>query len=445
LLGITSFFLLATEVMRWDLTITTGLSAKNLAIYLVATFIALRMVVARTSITAGGSMHAAFIVQIAYAMVTLLVAAMVIEYQSYDLIESGIRLKASLIDYYIFFLVFLFGVQTAEEAMKVIKWILAGAVFANLATILDVVGIWNLGYTERFDGRTQGAIGESNQYAAYIILFIPGLVAAAVAARGFMRLAWLGGALLSCAALVMTASRGGFVGMIIACAIGLYLFRHLISYNRIAGWVAGSLLLFVLLMSFSQYGGLLTERVFGQSSNIDATEASSGRTEIWANLLYTMIQTPVTLLTGFGWNVYWSMPFRFSPHNHYLASWFNLGLVGLICGSYLIFSAIGRARRASLEARPPLRGQLIAFVIGGTAVAGAVFFVDLHTPWIYFWMYTGVAMRLVACVQQMPAPAPAPVPLEQIGRDGRRRPRALEPAMARDPYGWGGGSERGPV
>lgn len=429
--------------MRWDLTITTGLSAKNLAIYLVATFIALRMVVSRSSITAGGAMHAAFIVQIGYALVTLLVAAMVIEYPSYDLIDSGIRLKGALIDYYIFFLAFLFGVQTSEEAMKVIKWILAGAVFANFATILDVVGLWNLGYTERFDGRTQGAIGESNQYAAYIILFIPGLIAAAVASRGFMRLVWLGGALVSCAALVMTASRGGFVGMIVACAIGLYLFRHLISYNRAAGWVGGSLLLFVLFMGLSDYGGLLTERVFGQTSNIDATEASSGRTEIWANLLYTMFQNPVTFFTGFGWNVYSSMPFRFAPHNHYLALWFNLGLVGLICGGYLLFSAIGRARRASLEARPPLRGQLIAFVIGGTAVAGAVFFVDLHTPWMYFWMYTGVVMRLVTCVEKAPAPAIAPEP---VTREGRRRSRALKPALARDAYGWsGGGSGRNPA
>jgi O-antigen ligase len=143
--------------------------------------------------------------------------------------------------------------------------------------------------------------------------------------------------------------------------------------------------------------------------------------------------------------VYWSMPFRFSPHNHYLSAWFNLGLVGLVCASYLIFSAIGRARRASLEARPPLRGQLIAFVVGGTAVAVAVFFVDLHTPWIYFWIYTGVVMRLVTCVQQMPVPAPAPVIPEQIARDGRRRPHPPKPALARDPYGWSGGSGRNSV
>jgi hypothetical protein len=41
-------------VLRWDLTITTGLSAKNLVIYLLATFLALRMVIGRTSVTPPG-------------------------------------------------------------------------------------------------------------------------------------------------------------------------------------------------------------------------------------------------------------------------------------------------------------------------------------------------------------------------------------------------------
>ena len=417
-------------MLRWDLTITTGLSAKNLVIYMVATFLALRMVIARNSIVAAGQMQAAFLIQIVYAIFTWLIAGLVIKYTGYDVVDSGIKLKSGLIDYYIFFLVFLFGVQTAEEGIKVIKWMLLGAVFANLATILDASGIISLGYQERVDGRTQGALGESNQYAAYIILFIPGMIAAAVASRGLMRLAWLGGAMISAAAMVMTASRGGFVGALIALAVGAYLYRHLISYSRIAGWVLGALMLFVIFMSFSKYGGLLNERVFGQTGDIDAVEASSGRTEIWANLFMTMVHAPITFITGFGWDVYWSFAFRFSPHNHYFALWFNLGLVGLITGAYLLFSAIGRARRASLEAEPAVRRQLIAFVIGGTALCGAVFFVELHDPWIYFWMYTGVVMRLTLCAQERSVPLPVP--------DGRLIRRALP----RDAYGWAGGQGR---
>jgi hypothetical protein len=419
-----SFFLLATQVLRWDLTLTTGLSAKNVVIYLVASLVALRLVISRSSVTAAGPMQGAFLTQIAYALFTCLVAGMVIGYQGYDVVASGIKLKSQLIDFYIFFLVFLFGVQRMEDGMKVIKWLLAGAVFANLATVLDAVKIIDLGYTERFDGRTQGAIGESNQYAAYIILFIPGLIAAAVASRGVVRLAWVVGTLISCAALIMTASRGGFVGIAVAAAIGAYLYRRYVSYSRVAGWVLGSLVLFVLFMAFSKYGGLLTERVFGQTASMDVTEATSGRSEIWTNLLATMVASPLTFITGFGWDVYWSMPFRFSPHNHYLSLWFNLGLIGLVTGCWLLFGAMRRARRASLVAQPPVRGHLIAFVIGGIAVSAAVFFVDLHDPWVFFWMYTGVVMRMVYCVEHAAVAEPA----------APRRARLRGPA--RDPYGW---------
>lgn len=423
MLGITSFFLLATQVLRWDLSITAGLSAKNAVVYLLATFLAMRLVIGRSSVVAAGRMQAAFVVLIAYAICTMLIAGLVIKYNGYDVVASGIRLKSILIDYFVFFVVFLYGVRTLEEGMTVLKWILAGAIFANLATILDAGGLINLGYIERADGRTQGAIGESNQYAAYIILFIPGLIAAAVASRGFMRLAWLGGALISCAALVMTASRGGFVGIVVASVIAAYLYRQLVSYSRVAGWVLGSLVMFVLVLSFSKYGGLLTERVIGQTTDIDVSEASSGRSEIWTNLLATMFANPVTFVTGFGWDVYWSMPFRFSPHNHYLSLWFNLGLVGLISGLVLLFGAIRTARSASLKARPPIRGQLIAYVVGATAVAAAVFFVDLHDPWYYFWMYTGVVMRMAFCVQSEPVTEPA-------------KPRLRLRGPMRDPYGW---------
>jgi len=423
LLGITSFFLLATQTLRWDLTLTTGLSAKNFLIYVLATFLALRMIIARTSIMAAGRLQAAFLVQIGYAIFTFLIAALVIKYQNYELIDNAIKLKGGLVDYFIFFLVFLFGVRTLEDGVTVTKWLLAGAIFANLATIMDTVGLVNLGYAERIDGRTQGALGEANQYAAYIVLFLPGLVAAAVGSRGLMRLGWLVGTLISCAALVMTASRGAFVGLVIACSVGAYIYRHYVSYSRAAGWVLGLLVVFVVFLSFTKYGGLLTERVFGQTSSIDSNEASSGRTEIWAGLFATMFANPITFITGFGWDVYWSMPFHFSPHNHYFALWFNLGLIGLFTGSYLLFSAIARAKRASQLAAPPARGQLIAFVIGGIAVCGAVFFVDLYEPWYYFWMYTGVVMRMAYTVETEQVPVPAP-------------PRARAHGPARDPYGW---------
>jgi O-antigen ligase len=425
ILGFAALFLLGTDALNIDLSLLPGVSAKNLIIYLIAVLLALRMVMSRESIMAAGQMQGAFIVLIGYAIVTWLLAALLIQYPHYDLMASGIKLKSALIDHYIFFLVFLFGAQTADETMKVVKGLLFGALLANIVTILDAAGIISLGFRIREDGRTSGAIGESNQYAAFIILFLPATIAAAVAARGFTRLFWFGASLVACMTLVMTASRGGFVGLAMMCAVGAYLYRHHIAYSRIAGWVFGSLILLVLVVSFSQYGNLLAERMIGTSGSIDTSTASSGRSDIWATAIATMFAHPLSFVTGYGWDVYSSMPFQFSPHNHYLALWFNLGLVGLFFGSYLLFSAIGRARRASMHATPPLRGQLIAFVIGTVGVCTAVFFVDLHKPWFYFWMYTGLVMRMVLCVDKNPVQQPVTA----------QRPR--RPAVRRDPYGWG--------
>ena len=63
--------------------------AKNLVIYMLATFLALRMVMARSSVMAAGPMQGAFIIQIGYAIVTWLIAALVVEYQGRRDAQSG--------------------------------------------------------------------------------------------------------------------------------------------------------------------------------------------------------------------------------------------------------------------------------------------------------------------------------------------------------------------
>jgi hypothetical protein len=424
ILAIAALFLLATDALNYELTLVPGLSVKNIVIYMVGTLIALRMVVARQSIMAAGQMQGAFLVLILYAVITWLVAGLVIEYPRYDMYTSAIRLKNGLVDHYIFFLVFLFGVRNADEALTVIKGLLLGALVVNGLTILDAMGLLNIGFKIREDGRTSGAIGESNQYAAFIVMLLPATIAAAVASRGFMRFFWMGSALLGAYALAATASRGGIVGMTLALAVGAYLYRHLVSYSRVAAWGFGALVILVVFIALSPYGGLLAERMIGQTVGGDMTEVSSGRSEIWLNALRTMFESPMSFVTGFGWDVYDSMPFNYSPHNHYLGMWFALGLVGVFCTVYLLFTAIGRAKRASEHARPPHRGQLIGFVIGGVALTTAIFFVDLHNPWHYFWMYAGLVMRVALSVNEQTATVP------------ERAAQSPRGATRRDNFGW---------
>ena len=84
-----------------------------------------------------------------------------------------------------------------------------------------------------------------------------------------------------------------------------------------------------LVMSFSQYGGLLAERMFGQTGQHRCHRGVLGpQRDLGQPVRRPCSQQPITFITGFGWDVYWSLPFQFSPHNHYFSLWFNLGLVG---------------------------------------------------------------------------------------------------------------------
>ena len=156
------------------------------------------------------------------------------------------------------------------------------------------------------------------------------------------------------------------------------------------------------------------------------TATSSGRTEIWTTVLEVMFGTPLTLLTGFGWEAYGTFPFRWVTHNHYLQQFFNLGLIGLICSVLLLVVPIRTANAAANYAHPDVRPMLIAFAIGTIALATAVFFVNLYTPWLYYWSYAGIVMRLAANALEPQAHAPAAV----TARAQRRGERS------RDPHGW---------
>jgi O-antigen ligase len=102
---------------------------------------------------------------------------------------------------------------------------------------------------------------------------------------------------------------------------------------------------------------------------------------------------PITLLTGYGWDVYWVMPFRFATHNYYLHQWFNLGLIGVFAFVGLIAYGVKRGLRAAQAHPSRLRDQHTALVFAMLMLAVSVFFVNLSGQWALVWIYFGVAMR----------------------------------------------------
>jgi len=385
------------DVFDLQLSLGPGLSAKNALLYVIAGALAFKITMQHSFTLELRALHACFVVMITYAILSYLAAKFVVDYQHYNLVASGIRLKATLLDRAIFFLVFFHALRDSKNAFAILKILLLAVALAHLIALLNGLGLMQtgeMGANEK--DRVQGLMGEPNQDAAFGALFLAALGVAVASAKGLRRLPWIIGLGSMLAAILMTASRGGFVAIVLAGIWACVFLRRYIPLQRLfliglggAVLCAGAL---AAVMPF--YGDLLYDRVFGDSSTGDIATASSGRTEIWSTAIATMADAPITFVTGFGWHVYSLMPFRYAPHNYYLDLWFNLGLAGLISGTMMLVLVVRGSLRAVPVAKPEYRPHLMAFAVGVVAVAIATFFVDLYTPWLWFWAYAGLVLRI---------------------------------------------------
>lgn len=427
LLAALTVFLTLSSVFSWDPGPAPGVKIKNFILYVLVMGLVLSYATGRKFKIQLPVMNVTFVVLIGYSILTYLAIVLFIDYPRYNALTSAFDLKNRGVDYLMFFLVFFYGVRSEKDAVFVVKCLLLSWIVSHAVAVLDATGYVQLGDIERRgDGRVQGAVGESNQYGAFVALTLPAAIAMVAAVKGWERWFWLAASALTAGTLLMTVSRGAFVASFAAAVMGAYLFRRYLSAGKIVTWgaIAACGLLVILLIVSVGFGDLLYERVVAGFSSKDMAGTSSGRTEIWATAIAMMFQHPLTLLTGFGWNAYWVMPFRYSPHNYYLAQWFNLGLPGLICSVLLLVVPVRTALQAFPLASPQLRALLAGFVCATLSYACATFFVDLYVPWIYFWAYTGVSMRLAMIARDT---VPEPVIVEQ--------PMEQTPRRA-DAYGW---------
>jgi O-antigen ligase len=427
-------FMTLSQAFDFDPGPAPGLKIRNALVYLLLLGLLSRFTIDRSYRIQAPVIPALFAAVIGYAILTYVAVLLVIDYPHYDAITTGMSLKTALIDQLLLFLVFFYGCRSDEDALLILKVLLAFWALAHVVAVLDALGVVQIGDIRlRRDGRVQGTIGESNQYGAFVALSLPAMVALFATTRHVWRLFWLLAALATAAALVMTVSRGAYVATALAAVCGLLMFRRYVPTGRLLVWAGGALviaaLVIVTVMALG-FGDLLYVRLFDTGGSLE--RASSGRTQVWATAIAVMFEHPITLLTGFGWGAYQSMPFRFATHNHYLDLWFNLGLPGLICGILLFVVPARIARRAFTVASPTVRPMLAAFVVAVIVVATAVFFVNLYSPWHYYWAYVGVIMRLAVNAGTETATSAAPVHV----------PRLAPTASDRDSHGWTAASSR---
>ena len=120
--------------------------------------------------------------------------------------------------------------------------------------------------------------------------------------RGLSRAIKTLGILTSFAVLLLTMSRGAFVGMAGGIVIGTIYLRHVIRPTQFVRTAVAltALLAVVTVIVAGQYSDLLHARFVEQSSDAELLRVSSGRTEIGQMALSKQIQPPIAQIKGEG-------------------------------------------------------------------------------------------------------------------------------------------------
>ena len=393
-----------SDIFSAGMSLGPGLSVKNALLYPIALGLMFRMAITGRFRMRLPIVNVAFILWITYALLTWIACVTVLHYPGYDAKGAGIELKSELFDSVLFFFVYFYGIEGDRDFFLIAKTLAFWVGLANILTLADMAGIVHLGITVGQNGveadRVFGVFGHANDTAALIVCVLPMMVAVAVSARGAARLFWYAGALASVAVLLLTVSRGAYVGVVLGYGVAVWLCRRHLPTSRVFAWtligatcvVIAAGLAALLLPEFSQ---VITQRIFNQSMSGSISVASSGRTDIWITAISTMMAHPITLLTGYGFRVYQTM-FVLITHNYYLDQWFGLGLIGLIALVTIQYQTVATGLRAIAAGSGPLRPYMIALVFGMLGLAVSIFFDNMDKPWSYVWIYVGFSLRAAA-------------------------------------------------
>ncbi len=305
--------------------------------------------------------------------------------------------------------------KTLDFAKALVAWVLTFIVITSFArlrrlifiqsasvAIIAVVSVLKGRTTPRLEGVIGGIYSNSNDLAFAIVLTLPFCFAFLLNTRSVARkIAWAGSMLVMCLALFLTASRAGFIDLLVMGAVCLWLFG--IRGKRFH--LVAAALVVALVVGFAA-GGRLKERFFAISGNDLDTESevsAHGSYEQRRLLMVESVKAVARYPLGIGMGNFanYSGTWR-EVHVSYLQIAAEGGIGALVL--YLLFFARGFSNLRRLRRAPTfnptysdeiglfsgaLYGSLIGFVVG------AFFAPESYEYYPYFAVaYTSVLLAM---------------------------------------------------
>lgn len=309
----------------------------------------------------------------------------------------------------IIFVLMLNVITTRERLRSMMNLVVVcGTIFAALAIKSYLIGDFTVVQKQdvgvvglRISGAVGGFFGNPNDLATSLDLLLPLAVALALTSHGLKRIFYFACGVVLTAGVIVTFSRGGFLGLIAMSGVLLWKAGR---QNRIVTVLAFALMfgVFVLAMP-SGYGGRISSMF---NIGEDPTGSSQARRELLDRAINVAVHHPIIGI-GMG-NFHIFSIHEQVAHNSYLEISAELGLAGLLAYLVLILAPLRSLRKierataaqkqtsaAKLAGAHPSREiHYLSIALQGVLIAYIVcsFFGSIEYQW---FLYYPVAYAIV--------------------------------------------------
>jgi O-antigen ligase len=252
----------------------------------------------------------------------------------------------------------LFVVVKASYNWSAIRRMLFGAVGASVVLVFTAM-LSNLGgragYSKSYD---------PNDFAYVLVGLLPVIAAFGVLSRGAKKLSFLCIALCVVVTILLTQSRGGFLGLLFDVLMMAWIFPSVSRGQvRLAPPISTKIMRLTVLACVSvtiwqeipddarqRLASILTA-----GSDYNSTDTQDGRVAIWSRNLPLVVKRP----WGYGAGSFSMVDGMFAggrykaPHNTYLEAVIELGIPGLLLFASVIVSCLSYLRTTSRANGPP--------------------------------------------------------------------------------------------
>lgn len=306
---------------------------------------------------------------------------------------------------FVFFLPFVLVSVRNEDDLR--------RVFATVVIAMTLVFPYAFRQMGRYDGRLGVGLYEPNYLAANLVLIIPlALAVASYQPTRIRQLAWAGCGMVLVVALLLTSSRGGFIGLMVAGWI--YAYRRLGLRGAILACVV-----LIIMVSPTDLGQRALATVDPTAPKPPGVEESTlAHTALFWGGIRMMIDAPIF---GVGpqrfkdySQAYSGLDIPYIAHNTYLELAAEAGLPVLGLFLLLLLTTIFKLGRIARLGREPGMQRLAAWADGlrtgliGFAIAGGFISGQYEK---FFWLSVFLSIVVGRLVDRAAAHATAPAPV----------------------------------